>query len=374
MATINSQERAAWLEERRGGLGGSDIAKIVGASKWGSAVDVWLDKKGMKEPQPENMAMKLGTALEPFVADQFVEMSGKRIIEYVPTIHGTGDYSFALGNLDRIVVEDGQDINAMVGQLSVGDLSCVESILECKTSSDPEAWVDEETGEPRVPVYYAFQVMHYMGLIPSCKRVYVCVVFLGRHKDRELFIIERDDAKIRRLYEIERAWWQKHIIEGEMPEVNTLKDVTELYPASDPAKIYSLKDIMSGENEAEKADAAKLEANCAELVKLQAEIKEREEAADGIKDFIAAKMKDCETLVGTDGETILATFRTGKPTVKDIVDYEAVVREAGVSPEVIAAHTTKGVVTRKATRPLLVKKPKAEKPEGAKKRGKTAAK
>ena len=42
-------ERAAWLAERRSGIGGSDIAAILGLSPWKTAVDVWLDKTGQRE-------------------------------------------------------------------------------------------------------------------------------------------------------------------------------------------------------------------------------------------------------------------------------------------------------------------------------------
>lgn len=36
--------RAQWLELRRQGIGGSDVAAILGLSKWRTALEVWQDK------------------------------------------------------------------------------------------------------------------------------------------------------------------------------------------------------------------------------------------------------------------------------------------------------------------------------------------
>jgi predicted phage-related endonuclease len=36
--------RADWLEWRRGGIGGSDVAAILGVSPWRTEFDVWASK------------------------------------------------------------------------------------------------------------------------------------------------------------------------------------------------------------------------------------------------------------------------------------------------------------------------------------------
>ena len=41
-----SNMRTEWLLERKKGIGGSDAAKILGLSPWGTALDVWADKVG----------------------------------------------------------------------------------------------------------------------------------------------------------------------------------------------------------------------------------------------------------------------------------------------------------------------------------------
>ena len=39
-------DNAAWLEERRKGIGGSDIAAIMGLSHWTTAYKIYQNKRG----------------------------------------------------------------------------------------------------------------------------------------------------------------------------------------------------------------------------------------------------------------------------------------------------------------------------------------
>lgn len=53
------------IERRKKYVTSTDVAAILGVSPYKSAYDVWLDKRGMVDPQPSNDAMELGTLLEP---------------------------------------------------------------------------------------------------------------------------------------------------------------------------------------------------------------------------------------------------------------------------------------------------------------------
>src|SRR5690606_39451930 len=43
-------DRAGWLKRRRDGLGGSDVAKVLGISGFGSPWSVYVEKIGAVEP------------------------------------------------------------------------------------------------------------------------------------------------------------------------------------------------------------------------------------------------------------------------------------------------------------------------------------
>ena len=49
--------REAWLDRRRAGIGGSDVAALLGLSRWKTPLDVFLDKTGRSEPIPDNEPM-----------------------------------------------------------------------------------------------------------------------------------------------------------------------------------------------------------------------------------------------------------------------------------------------------------------------------
>lgn len=62
--------RTDWLKLRQSGIGGSDIAAIVGVSPYNTAYDIWVSKTGeIKETSSEYAYW--GTQLEDIVAKEF---------------------------------------------------------------------------------------------------------------------------------------------------------------------------------------------------------------------------------------------------------------------------------------------------------------
>ena len=46
ISSIMKMARIDWLLDRRKGIGGSDVAAIMGLNKWKSAYQIWLEKTG----------------------------------------------------------------------------------------------------------------------------------------------------------------------------------------------------------------------------------------------------------------------------------------------------------------------------------------
>ena len=46
---MTNEQRAAWLEGRRTGIGGSDVAAVLSLNPWKPPLDVWNDKLGLSE-------------------------------------------------------------------------------------------------------------------------------------------------------------------------------------------------------------------------------------------------------------------------------------------------------------------------------------
>ncbi len=133
-----------WLQLRRQGIGGSDVAPIMGLSPWVSPLEVWLDKTGRSEPRDlsSNEAVRMGTELEPTV----LEMYRRRHPEYrarrVNAVLRSKARPWAQASLDGITHDP---------ELGWG-------VLELKTSSREGDWAEG------VPDHYMCQIVHYMSV------------------------------------------------------------------------------------------------------------------------------------------------------------------------------------------------------------------
>lgn len=177
-----SVERAAWLEERRKSIGGSDAAGIVGLNAYSSPYSIWADKTGrLPEPQ-DNEAMRQGRDLEHYVAERWAEHTGKRCRRKNEMIRNP-DYPFAHANIDRWVVGE-------------------RAGLECKTTSVMNL-KHFKNGE--YPERYYCQCVHYMA-VTGAERWYLGVLVLNQ--GFYSYVIERDEDEIAALMTAEREFWE----------------------------------------------------------------------------------------------------------------------------------------------------------------------
>lgn len=100
----NTQTREEWLELRRQGITGTDVAKILGRSKWGKALDVYRDKLGLSTPSVMNPAMLHGIEAEPRIIGMYSEKNKITVAQVGHLIHPKE--SWIIGNPDGIVVNE----------------------------------------------------------------------------------------------------------------------------------------------------------------------------------------------------------------------------------------------------------------------------
>lgn len=243
-------------------IGGSDIAKIIGLSRWGTPLKLWAEKTG-KLPSPDlsNVeAVEMGTRLEQFVADLFAVKTGKSV-RRSPKYYQHPDYPYMIAHVDRLVTG-------------------TDELLECKTCSAFKA--DEWEGE-EIPQEYILQVMWYLG-ITGRKIGHIAVLIGGQSFKYKQ--IEFDAELFATMVEAAKEFWG-HVQEDTPPAImptddETLKDLysehsevmIELYPKDD-----------------ETAQAAQtLEDKIAYLQEIKAHIKnyqdEQKEIETTIKDII----------------------------------------------------------------------------------------
>lgn len=103
-------DRGVWLGERRKGVGGSDIAGILGLSRWSSPYQVWLEKTGRSPGVDDNPAMRWGRAVEPVMREWFTEDTGIPVT--TTGMWRSVAHPLAFANPDGLTPDGGLEIKA----------------------------------------------------------------------------------------------------------------------------------------------------------------------------------------------------------------------------------------------------------------------
>lgn len=135
-------DRDEWLTWRRGGIGASDVAGILGLSQWDTPTTVWLDKLGRLDDADDTDAMMHGRYAEAVLAPWYAD---------------THDCAVAAEQWRAVGVEEWQratlDGLTFASERSRVRLETAEAVLECKaTGQAPAAW--EADG---IPIQYRCQ-------------------------------------------------------------------------------------------------------------------------------------------------------------------------------------------------------------------------
>lgn len=220
MKLVPFTNRAEWLEGRKKGMGGSDVAACLGLSTWRTPVELWQEKRGEGQPQEENEAMYWGTIHEPIIANVFAERTGLTVREFPYTVCD-GEDDWMRGDFDRVI----------------GPVGKITAILECKTAGSYAAalWGESQleeiqagkvVTEHRIPLYYETQVQWYLMLA----QVEICyVAVLIGSSDFRVYEVHRNDEVINALKAKVEAFWKENVLGGKKPEAVDLDDIRHLY-------------------------------------------------------------------------------------------------------------------------------------------------
>ena len=210
---INRQQ---WLDVRKQGIGSSDAAAAVGLNPYQSQLELWLIKTGRDadlakpDAEDESSPMYWGNILEPIVAAHYTKHSGHKVRRINAVLqHPEPDKSWMLANLDYAVV-GADDVQ----------------ILECKTAGEYGAKLWREG----VPEYVQCQVQHQLA-VTGKHAADVCVLICGQ--EIKIHRIERDEALIAKLIELERRFWHYVLTDTPPPadgSESAAKALQALYP------------------------------------------------------------------------------------------------------------------------------------------------
>ena len=186
---------ADWREQRTKGIGGSDVASIMGLSPWRTPLELWLEKTGRDEPEDISGKpfVRFGNLMEPEVGRVYKQEHPDRIVRRVNAICRSIARPWAQASLDY-EVRDGE-----------------WGVLEIKTARSAQDWQD------RVPPYYLTQVTHYLS-VTGRPFADVCVFFRDTCEFRT-FRVDRDEDDVRAVDAAVDDFWCNYVLEGVAPSL-----------------------------------------------------------------------------------------------------------------------------------------------------------
>lgn len=181
------QGSEAWLQFRRTKICASDAPIILGLSPWLTAIELYKEKLGLREPRPINSAMQRGMILEPKARNIFENKYGILMTPEV-IIHPIDDWMMA--SLDGMSLDG-------------------KSILEIKCTSRKNHYLAQAG---KIPEHYYPQVQHQI----ECAGVdfcYYCSYYVDNISvvigdDICVVVVKRDNTYIAEMKEKEYEFYQ----------------------------------------------------------------------------------------------------------------------------------------------------------------------
>ncbi len=274
--------RDEWLAARRTGIGGTDIAAILGLHPYKTPLQVYHEKLGLVEKEI-TWPMRIGLKMEPILAEFFIEQTGLAISDC--GFRRSSKQHWQVGTPDRLTVED------------------TPRVVELKTVGHRSAhrW-DKANGE--IPHEYFLQVQWYLSLLGLDEAVIAALI---GNTDFEIFQVKADAELHGLMLDAAAKFWRDHI-EAQTPPLPTGEKVdTEL-----------LKRIYKHSQE----QIIPADAKASQLLQHYGSAKKTTEEmatyAEGLKNELKAAIGDA---TGLESAEFLATWKQDKP--RDDTDWKA---------------------------------------------------
>lgn len=301
---MNAPTRAEWLEARRTGIGGSDVAPILGLSKWATPLSVYMQKRGELGEQAENDAMRWGRYLEPVVRQAYADQTGYEV-RVLPEMIRHPVHDFMVANLDGFVAP----------------AHAPRRVFEAKTARTAEGW--GEPGTDQIPQPYLLQVQHYLAVTGF---VVADVAVLIGGSDFRLYEVPEDRELQEMLVDAEADFWSR-VQRGEPPEPVTAADAIARWGRSsrsdmvmaDETVMQALQTIRSARESIQAAEALE----------------------DAAKAVVMRALGDADTLVDAAGRTLCTWRAAAAPQRLDAAALKA------AHPDLCAQFLKAGEPTRR---------------------------
>lgn len=263
--------------DRSRGIGGSDVAAILGLDPYRSQFDVWLEKTRDPAWVPVEISavMRLGSLLEPALATAYNEDHPNS----PSVVHKGGAFSEPAWHPNRVVYAH------------VDGLIPEAGLWECKVMRDDHEWLEG------VPARYEAQIRTYLA-VTGAEWCDVSVLF-RQSGEIAYFRIHADKSTDDGLVEIAARWWADHVDTKTAPPVDGTPGAARFlagrFPTQTTEEPLLAPDIVNGVGQ--------------NLALIRASLKELEGAKLGAENCIKDAMGEHGLIKGSDWQ---ATWKRTK--------------------------------------------------------------
>lgn len=229
-------DRDAWLEHRRTGIGGSDIAAIIGVSPYKTPWQIYVDKVGLvdldDQEDEQTEQMEWGQLLEQFILDRWEHTTGRHA-SFRQLLGRHDDHDWMLATFDGLETEGPGDPTGYGDPPEPEDVAMAIRPIEVKNITDWN-WADG------IPLHYQAQGQWQMMVsgLDSCLFV---VLHAGRHL--ETYELEADPDDQAALLRAGEKFWRDHVEKEDPPFVLAADNayMKRVYPDHDESEAIELE-------------------------------------------------------------------------------------------------------------------------------------
>lgn len=210
-----SDDRATWLRARRTGIGASEIAAVLGESRWGDAGTIYARKVARPDDEESREWQEWGLRLEQVIADAYASPRyAGRAVERDGRLLRSREHPWALCTLDAWTWLDDMSIP-----------------LELKTDRWGREWDDGP------PVEYLWQLQHQM-LVTGAERASIAVLVGG--SQLAWCDVAREETMIARIIRAGERFWHQVVVR-EMPETRDHDALGSVFAEAERGRVVELE-------------------------------------------------------------------------------------------------------------------------------------